>query len=434
MNILSITAGAAGMYCGSCLRDNALAAELKQQGHRVLLVPLYTPTLTDEENVSESKILFGGVSVYLQQYSPLFRRTPKWIDRLWDSTAALRLATRGSISTDPKLLGEMTVSMLRGEDGNQRKEFAKMVDWLRSEPAPDLVTLPNSLLIGLAEPMRRALGRPVCCTLQGEDLFLDGLQEPYRSESLELIRAAVAHVDGFAATTEFYAAAMCARLRIPDRKMHVLPLGLNLAGYDGPPLARERFTVGFLARVAPEKGLHILAEAYAIARLRLGLPESRLEAAGYMAADQRPYLERIERTLRASGFGAEFRYRGVLDRTQKIDFLRGLDVFSAPATYDEPKGISLLEAAAAGAPLLQPRRGAFPEIVANAGGILVEPESADRLAEGLVALWKDADRRKELGRRAAEGVRRNYAISRMASRAVEVYAAIVDGAHRRSLC
>jgi hypothetical protein len=53
MKILSLTAGAANMYCGSCLRDNALATELKRQGHDVLLLPMYTPTLTDERNVSE---------------------------------------------------------------------------------------------------------------------------------------------------------------------------------------------------------------------------------------------------------------------------------------------------------------------------------------------------------------------------------------------
>jgi len=67
MKILYVTAGAGGMYCGSCLRDNALAAELMSQGHDVVLLPVYTPTLTDEPNVSSGKVLYGGVSVYLQQ-------------------------------------------------------------------------------------------------------------------------------------------------------------------------------------------------------------------------------------------------------------------------------------------------------------------------------------------------------------------------------
>src|SRR5215831_13616791 len=129
MKILAFTAGAAQMYCGSCIRDNALAAELKRQGHDVILLPIYTPTLTDEENVSDDRIFFGGISVYLEQYSSLFRRTPRLLDRIWDSRWALKLASRRSIAVNPRLLGELTVSTLRGEDGFQRKEFEKLTAW-----------------------------------------------------------------------------------------------------------------------------------------------------------------------------------------------------------------------------------------------------------------------------------------------------------------
>jgi hypothetical protein len=121
MKILSITAGAAQMYCGSCLRDNALAAELIRRGHDAMLLPVYTPTRTDEANVSEDKVFFGGISVYLEQHVSLFRKSPKFLDRLWDSTAAIRLASRRSIAVDPASLGALTVSMLKGEEGNQRK-------------------------------------------------------------------------------------------------------------------------------------------------------------------------------------------------------------------------------------------------------------------------------------------------------------------------
>src|SRR5579862_4614556 len=100
MKILYITAGAGGMYCGSCLRDNALAAELMAKGHDVILLPVYTPTRTDEQNVSQEKVFLGGISVYLQQHMPFFRKTPWLLDRLWDSKIALKLASRGSISVD----------------------------------------------------------------------------------------------------------------------------------------------------------------------------------------------------------------------------------------------------------------------------------------------------------------------------------------------
>src|SRR6185295_8623530 len=205
MKILYLTGGAGQMYCGSCLRDNSLATELIARGHDVTLLPVYTPTLTDETNVSHDKILFGGVSVYLEQYLPVFRNSPKWLDRLWDSKGMLNLATKRSISTSPKMLGEMTVSMLKGEAGFQHKEISKMLDWLRVEGKPDVISLPYTLLLGLAKPLKEALDQPICCTLQGEDLFLEGLHEPYRSESKRLIGEHLKYIDRFISVSDYYA-------------------------------------------------------------------------------------------------------------------------------------------------------------------------------------------------------------------------------------
>jgi glycosyltransferase involved in cell wall biosynthesis len=424
MKILAFTAGAANMYCGSCLRDNALAAELLRRGHDVMLLPIYTPTLTDEPNVSSAKVFFGGISVYLEQHSALFRRTPWLLDRVWDSTAALRLAARRSIPLEPRLLGELTVSMLRGEEGRQRKELAKLVHWLRQEnDPPDLVSLPNSMLISLARPIKRVLARPVVCTLQGEDLFIDGLQAEYRRAALELIRAQVEHVDAFVAVSDYYADFMCRYLSIPAHKMRVVPLGINATDFDaGPRASSDTFTIGFFARVAPEKGLRELCAAYKLLRERTDFPAARLEAAGYLGPEHKPYLDNIEQQMRDWGLAAEFHYRGALDRRQKIEFLRRCDVFSVPAPYDEPKGLSVLEALACGVPVVQPRRGAYTEIVERTGGgLLVEPDSAESLAEGIYALWQDPARARELGRAGTAGVRAHYSVARMAERALEVY-------------
>src|SRR5258708_25133629 len=143
IQLLHPTAGAANMYCGSCMRDNALAAELKRQGHDVVLMPVYTPTLTDEENVSENQVFFGGISVYLQQKSSLFRHTPAFVDKLlFDNEWALRKASQSSIGVDPQFLGEMTVDMLRGERGPIGKEDRKLIKWLETEPKFDVITLP----------------------------------------------------------------------------------------------------------------------------------------------------------------------------------------------------------------------------------------------------------------------------------------------------
>ncbi len=424
MKLLAFTAGAANMYCGSCLRDNALAAELIRRGHDVMLLPIYTPTLTDEPNVSSAKVFFGGISVYLEQHSALFRRTPWLLDRLWDSTAALRLASRRSLALDPRMLGELTVSMLRGADGRQRKELDKLVHWLRQETEPpDLISLPNSLLISLARPIKQVLARPIVCTLQGEDLFIDGLQADYRRTALELIRANVEHVDAFVAVSDYYADFMCRYLAIPEHKVRVVPLGVNVEDFDGAERTRnDPFTIGYFARVAPEKGLRELCEAYKLLRERSDFPASRLEVGGYLGPEHRAYFNAVEQQMRDWGFASEFHYHGALDRQQKIDFLRRCDVFSVPAPYDEPKGLSVLEALACGVPVVQPRRGAYTEIVERTrGGLLVEPDNAESLAEGIYTLWQDAARAAQLGRAGAAGVRAHYSVARMAERTLEVY-------------
>src|SRR5262245_27576354 len=416
MNVLSITAGAAGMYCGSCLRDNSQAVELLRRGHRVTLLPLYTPTNPDEKNVSRHEVLFGGISIYLQQYLPLFRMTPRFLDRLWDTPWIINLFASRSLSTDPRLLGDMTVSMLKGESGVLRKEFAKLLEWLADEPVADVVNLPNSLLIALAAPLKRALKRPVCCTLQGEDLFLENLIEPYRTQALDLIAAQVRDVDVFLSVCNAYVPTMSKMLRIPRERIAVVPLGIDLTGYeraDRPSCRDDVFRVGYFARVAPEKGLHLLAEAYKRLRARTPGVRMRLDAAGYMAHAQRAYLEEIEQSLAADGLAEEFMYHGAVDRGGKLSFLRDLDVMSAPATYDEPKGVSILETMAVGVPVVQPRRGAFSEMVEKTGGgLLVPPDSAEGLADGLFTLWKDGELGARLGDRGFDGVREHYSIQR----------------------
>ena len=425
MRILSLTAGAAGMYCGSCARDNALAAELMAQGHDVTLAPVYTPTRTDEPNVSRDRVLFGGISVYLQQHLSLFRHTPRFLDRLWDAPAVIDACAGRAVSHDPRLLGELTISMLRGQQGTLTKEFDKLLDWLRGEPAPDVINLPNSLLIALASPLAQALKKPVCCTLQGEELFIHGLRQPYRQQAIDLIRSQVQQVDRFVAVSEFCARFMTDFLAIPRHKMAVVPLGINLAGYQRrPPAAApdDEFRIGYFARISPEKGLRELAEAYIRLRRRTGPSRIRLEAAGFMAAGDREYLAQVRRVLEEAGLAMEFSYRGAVDREGKVKFLSSLDVLSVPAPYDEPKGMFLLEAMACGVPVVQPRRGAFTEIIEKTGGgVLVEPGNTDALAAALFHLWQDRQTTAALGQRAFAGVRAHYSVAQSATRLLEIY-------------
>ena len=423
MKILSITAGAAGMYCGSCLRDNTLALELKRMGHDVILLPIYTPTLTDQTNVSQNRVFFGGISVYLQQSNSFFRQTPWFIDRILDSNWLLNLFSGFGIQTSPQQLGALTLSMLQGENGFQKKELTKLVEWLRQETPPDIINLPNSLLIGLAQPLKAALKRPVICTLQGEDLFLRGLPEPYQSKALKLIRSKVKSIDGFIAVSDYCAGHMQSLLEIPRNRLHTVPLGIQTECYgNNHPLKSEIIRIGFLSRISPEKGLHTLCEAYKQLRLRKDVPSGKLNVAGYLGSENKAYLKSLQSKMSQWGLSKEFNFHGTLDQKGKIRFFENIDIFSVPATFEEPKGIPVLEAMASGIPVVQPSKGAYTEIVEKTdGGILTDSNSSDSLEKGIYSLYKNRQLAKTLGQNGKKGVCNFYDSSHMASAAMEIF-------------
>jgi glycosyltransferase involved in cell wall biosynthesis len=162
------------------------------------------------------------------------------------------------------------------------------------------------------------------------------------------------------------------------------------------------------------------------------LTGSRLEVAGYMGPEHRDYLRSIQKQMSDWGLDGELRYRGTLDRAGKIEFLQGLDVLSVPSGYKEPKGMYLLEAMACGIPVVQPRHGAFPEILEKTGGgILVDSEVGTSVAEGIVSIWKDPGLATELGRKGRDGVHRHYSVEQEARRTLEVYANHLSKSARR---
>jgi glycosyltransferase involved in cell wall biosynthesis len=271
---------------------------------------------------------------------------------------------------------------------------------------------------------------PVCCTFQGEELFLDLLGEPYKATSLQLIREHAAGVDAFVAVSRFGADQIAGYLGIGRDRIQVVPLGINLEGHEtrrgGDP---EPFTVGYLARIAPEKGLHVLGDAYRRLVSRPGLPPSRLRAAGYLGPEHRPYLAGVQRQMDEAGLSRHFHYEGELDRPAKLAYLRELSVLSVPGPYADPKGLFLLEAMASGVPIVQPRRGAATEIVERTGGgILVDPDDPEALAEGLLELVRNPEKRRALGARGRDGVRAHYSAERMRDRALEVFRSLLPPA------
>lgn len=424
-----ITSGAAGMFCGSCMHDNTLARALSQMGVDTQLIPTYTPIRTDEENVSIDRVFFGGVNVFLEQTVPMYRFLPSFVGRVFDQPWLIRKLTARASSVDPRSLGKLTVSMLRGTAGYQRREVLKLSNWLDHSVRPDIVAFSNILIAGCIPHLKQTLGKPapILVTLQGDDIFLESLPEPYRCQALDEIRRLVNSVDGFLVHSRFYAERMGAYLGIPREKLHLVPLGIDTRGFPtslpdvaGPPGTRP-LTVGYLARLAQEKGLHVLVDAFIELHQRPETKDVQLRVAGWVGEANREYAQAAFRKLDEAGLRDKYHYDGVVDRAGKVEFLSRLDVLSVPTTFEEPKGLFVLESLAAGVPVVQPDHGAFPELLGDVGGgRLVPPNDPGCLADQLHHLLCHPQDRRRLGEAGHAAVHARYSAAAMARGTWEV--------------
>lgn len=420
MRVVMLAAGAGGMICGSCLRDNRLAATLRRQGRDVLLLPLYTPLRTDEPSVAAGEVEFGGIGVWLAQRGGLAARLGRFLRPVLSSARLLRLATR-EVGSDPAHLGPLTISVLEGARGPQQAAIAHLVETLRGL-RPDVVHLPNLMFAGFAPTLRDALGVRVACTLGGEDLFLDGLPQSDRVRCTELIAEGGRAIDAYLGVTDYYARYATERFALPPERVFVTPLGIAVEDFQRPhatPNRTDGFALGYLARIAPEKGLAALVDGVAALD-----PDRRasleLRIAGYRNAAGRRFLAR--ELTRAAGAGVRVTDQGELDRPGKLAFLHSLDAFCVPSVYAEAKGLYVLEALAAGVPVVQPDHGAFPEILAAAGGgLLYRAGDAAALAAQLARLMSDPALRAQLAAAGAAGVRAHYTDQAMADATWTVY-------------
>ena len=424
MKIIYIASGAANMFCGSCMHDNALAAGMKAAGEDVSLFPLYTPMRLDEESVGEQQIFYGGIKAYLLQKYPRPFLGRDFLFRVAGSQALLRLMPRFDIGSavDPVANAELTISMLKGEDGNQRELLQELVGWIKSTYEPDVIHVTNALLIGVVREFKRSLQVPITCGLHGEDIFLEGMPQPYQDEALKIIRERADDVDRFLAISGYYSEMFSKWVGLDKSKIDVVYPGIALKDYrDMQPKSSGALTIGYLARFVPEKGLHLLVDAF-IRLYRSGeFPDLQLIAGGYVSSAYKTYIDGIRKTIKDNHLEDRIKLLGTLERADKLNFFQQIDVFAVPAPYREPKGISILEALAAGVPVVQPDHGAYPEWVnATQGGLLHRPNDSADLAEKLATLLRDADLRKRLGQQGRQGIFEQFSSECMAASTLDV--------------
>jgi glycosyltransferase involved in cell wall biosynthesis len=360
----------------------------------------------------------------LQHATRLFRKTPRLFDWLFDRPWLLNIASRYGSSTPPDQLGGLTLDILRGEDGPAVKELRRLLRFMKQDVRPQIVSIPNLMFIGVAPVLANELGVPVVCELSGEDIFLDALAPRDRENAQQLIRKAASDVDRFVATSAEYAGRMAEYLDVPREDIDVVYPSVS-AEYLNAPARRSDPrppTVGYLARICAEKGLHRLIDAMLLLHKLPGMADVRLTVAGYVGRDQQRYYERQRARVRESDLNGKVTFLGEVDRGAKLDALDRADVLCVPTEYPEAKGIYVLEALARGVPVVQPAHGSFPELIERTGGgVLVPPGDAAALAKSLADLLADPHRRADLGRAGHTAVRDGFTDDHMARNMLKVY-------------
>jgi glycosyltransferase involved in cell wall biosynthesis len=426
MNIVHITAGAGGMFCGICLRDNALVAALKKMGHQTTMVPLYLPLTLDEEDQSAgTPIFFSGINVYLEQKSALFRDAPEWFHRLMTARPLLKWIGTKAAKTKPEGLGDLTLSMLRGEEGYQVRELDELIAWLRTQPKPDVVCLSNALLVGMARKIKAKLGTPVVCMLQGEVDYLDALLPEYRTQCWQTLSERAKDVDLFGAASRYFGDLMSKRLNLPPDRVKVVYSGINLDGYAPSSVPAGDNTsapvLGYFARLCPEKGLDTLVEAYLELRQRDRIKNLRLRIGGGLGPADEAFVNSLRHRFNQSGHANDVEVLPNLDRANKVKFLQSLSVFSVPARCTEAFGLYAIEAMAAGVPVVQPRTGAFPEIIETTGGGITYDGDSKALAVAVEELLADPVRARAMGQAGSRAALEKFSAEAMARNVLDFY-------------
>jgi len=417
------------------MRDNALVAALRRRGCEASLLPLYLPMMLDEADETDCPLFFGGINTFLQEKSGFFRHTPRWFDSLLDRKALLNWSAQFQHMTRPIDLGVLTLGMLKAEEGHQAKELRRLTRWLKDQPPHDAICLSNLLLAGMARQLKAELKIPVICTMQGEDTFLDDLPEEYGKEAWALLAKRCEDCDAFIAVSRYYEEVMTHRLSLPGDRVHTVHNGISIRGYEPASTPPSRKTVGYLARFCPPKGLHLLVDAYIELRRQGVHDDLDLLLVGSCTRGDRSYLQEQEGKLRRAGLLDQVRIHANVGLHEKQELLRRMTLLSVPACYGEAFGLYLLEALASNVPVVQPRRGAFEEIVkATGGGWLYDVDDkrceAALLAECLDRALKDEGERRKRAGQGRRAVVERFSIETMAASVSAVYDQVIEASRK----
>ena len=424
MKIAYIIPGSGGtFYCENCLRDIDIVHTIRRLGHEVIVVPMYLPLFPDDSEAGTAlPVFYGAINVYLKFKFPLLRKAPAWFSRIFDSPLLLNAAAKKAGSTRAATLGEMTISLLRGDEGEHAEELKRLVQTLRDKVQPDIVHLSNALLLGLVRHIKQGLGVPVTCSLQDEDTWVDAMDCTHAETVWRMMTERALEVDSFFPVSRFYAHKMTNRMGIPQERLHVTYIGLDLECYIPVPLSFNPPVIGFLSRISESQGMGLLAKAFINLKKDSSLRETKLHISGGQTGDDRKFIKNLTKFLKSRGVLKDVEIVHDFDKDSRIKFLSSLTVLSVPVLSEHAFGSYLIEALALGVPVVQPALGAFPELMQETGGgIVYSPNDVDTLTSALKSLLCNQEKAAALGKQGSKAVHEKFGLITMAEHMLDVY-------------
>ncbi len=427
MKIMHIIPGSGGsFYCGNCLRDSKFVKALRASEHEVVKIPMYLPLFADEHDITKQvPVFYGAISIYLKQQFPLFRKAPAWFDRMLNSKPMLKFAAGMAGSTNAKGLEEMTISMLLGEQGEQKAELDRMVEWIVEHCKPDVIHLSNALLLGLAHELSGRMHVPVVCSLQDEDQWVDVMKPSARERVWNLMAERSEHVAAFIAVSDYYASEMKKQMRIPDEKLHTVYIGVYPEDYAYKMPSQKGRNIGYVSRMAEELGLDILVDAFILLKKDPLFEDVELHVTGGYTGENKKYLKMVKRNIRRNKLHDRVKFYDDFEEDGLRVYFENVALLSVPVRKGEAFGIYLLEAMASGIPIVQPSLGAFTEIVKESGGgITYEPNTPEALAEALKSLLSDPQTLDQLSKQGRLGVEQHFHVEGQVKEMMNVYSRV----------
>jgi glycosyltransferase involved in cell wall biosynthesis len=435
MKIVYLITGSGGsFYCGNCYRDMLYVRAIRKvPGIVARAIPLYLPPYkTPVESGFDKHVFFGAISMYLREKVGFLRNMPAILDKFFDSSIFLKFAAKQAGTTSTEGFEELTINMIEGDNAFRKEEVDRLVKYLLKDGKPDIIHLSNALILGIARQLKKRIDVKIVCSLLNEDDWIDDMAEPFRSRAWKMIAKEADHVDVFVTPSNYYKNLFRSKTGLLCKNVMVVPLGFDLEKETLSRKEREPSAIGYFSRVNHHNGFDKLVDAFIELKNKDLIPGLTLHVCGGFTGNDKPFISQQLKKIREHKLEKSVRIYPEFQGDRKMEFFDNVDVISVPVRKYDGYGLYILEANAAGIPVVQPATGAFPEIIeTTGGGIVYTPDTVSDLATGLNKLFKDKELISSLGEKGRKMVLQELSLDKMSAGLSEVYNKAINNAQNK---